>query len=69
MDSKKAFQVMENFTRSINDLEFQNSLLKSLTQSQPFRNFKRTIDHSDHRQHWFNFKTQAYIEWVTEQIN
>ena len=68
MDSRMAFKVMENFTNRINDQEIQNTLIKSLSQAQPFRNFKWIIDNSDYRQQWFDFKTQAYIEWVNNQI-
>jgi hypothetical protein len=69
MNSRMAFSVMENFTNSLNDQEFQNTLIKLFAQPQPFRNFKWIIDNSDYRQQWFDFKAQAYIEWVNEQIS
>jgi hypothetical protein len=69
MDSRLAFQVMENFANSLTENSFKNSLIRLLLERKPFSNFKIMVDNSDHRQAWFDFKRQAYINWVSEQLN
>ena len=59
---------MENFARSIKDLIFKEILLNIFSRPKPFQNFKRQVDASNFREDWFEFKRQAYIEWVKEQI-
>jgi hypothetical protein len=39
-----------------------------MIEHRPFRNFKDLIDTSDYRQDWIDFKKQANIDWVKEQI-
>lgn len=68
MDSSRGFRVMEDFALSIDDEHFREVLLRCLSRSKPFRNFKYQIDSSDYRQDWFDFRTQAYVNWVKEQI-
>lgn len=68
MDSNQGFQVMENFAHSLTDINFRNRILNRLSKRRPFQNFKLLIDSSDYRQAWFDFKKQAYIEFVKQQI-
>ncbi|MCA1762219.1 MAG: UPF0158 family protein [Flavobacteriales bacterium] len=68
MNSNEGFQVMENFAYAINDLNFRYKILERLTRRKPFQNFKILIDSSNHRQNWFEFKKNAYIDFVKQQI-
>ncbi|WPR74760.1 UPF0158 family protein [Algoriphagus sp. NG3] len=68
MDSREAFQVMEDFANSLTNASFRDHLLEQLSARKPFQNFKYVIDSSKYRQDWFDFRRQAYIEFVREQF-
>ncbi|WP_439489357.1 UPF0158 family protein [Algoriphagus sp.] len=68
MDSREAFQVMEDFANSLTDVFFREHLLEQLSARKPFQNFKFVIESSKYRQEWFDFRRQAYIEYVRAQI-
>ncbi|WP_163379195.1 hypothetical protein [Cyclobacterium sp. SYSU L10401] len=68
MESREAYQVMENFAFSLNDAVFREEILHELSKRKPFQRFKMMIDDSDYRQDWFDFKKKAYIDFVKEQI-
>jgi hypothetical protein len=68
MDSNEGFQVMENFAYSLTDNHFREQILNQLSKRKPFQHFKILIDSSDYRQDWFDFKRNAYIDFVKEQI-
>lgn len=68
MDSRQGFQVMEDFVETLTDSHFQSRLFQLLSERKPFSKFKMAIDNSDYRQNWFDFKKQAYIDWVREQL-
>ena len=68
MDSRLAFKIMENFANSLSNLDHQNNLLNLLSKPNPFKNFKLNIEHSYYRKQWFDFKKQAYINWVNDQL-
>ena len=69
MDSNQAFRVMEDFTNSLTDENFRTQLFNQLSQRKPFSKVKWAIDNSNYRQNWFDFKEQAYINWVREQLD
>jgi hypothetical protein len=68
MDSRQSFKVMEDFAVSLKDDDFKAEAFERLSNRKPFRNFKYLIEASEYRQDWFDFKKQAYIQWVKEQI-
>ena len=68
MDSNSAFQVMEEFVDSINEQKFKERLYNILSRPKPFANFKAEVETSKYRQEWFDFKKEAYINWVRKQI-
>lgn len=68
MDSQQGFQVMEDFANSLTDSKFRDRLLELLSERKPFSKFKWAIDDSKYRQNWFDFKQQANIDWVYEQL-
>ncbi|MEX1192594.1 MAG: UPF0158 family protein [Brumimicrobium sp.] len=69
MDSTQGFQVMENFAYALTDKEFSDKIIERLSRRRPFQNFKNLIDSSDYRQSWFDFKKNAYIDFVKGQID
>ena len=68
MDSMQSFRVMEDFANSLSDDAFRDRLIHQLSQRKPFSKFKWTIDNSNYRQDWFDFKEQAYLQWVRQQL-
>ena len=69
MGSNSSFQVMVDFTDSIDNKTLKEKLIKSLNKPKPFRNFKWEIDNSEeYRQKWFDFKKSKYISWVTTKV-
>ena len=69
MDSRQGFRVMEDFANSLTDNNFRTTLLELLSEHKPFNKFKLTIENSNNRENWFEFKQQANIDWVREQLN
>lgn len=69
MSSRDSFNLMADFTETVDNQKLQDRLVNALRKSKPFGNFKWQIDNSgDFRQKWFDFKDMRYIEWVKEQI-
>ena len=69
LDSYHSFQIMVDFTESVEDERLREKLIDALNRSKPYRNFKTIIDYSGpYRQEWFSFKKNRFIEWVKEQI-
>lgn len=69
-ESHDSFQIMADFTESINDKGLQDNLINALNRPKPFQNFKWLIDNSgEFRQQWFDFKKMRYIQWVKKQID
>ncbi len=68
MNSNEGYRVMENFTYSLADTNFQNKILAQLNRRKPFQNFKYLVESSNFRQQWFDFRKNAYIDFVKRQI-
>lgn len=68
MNSTEGFELMEKFAHSLADTSFRNKILNGISKKKPFQNFKMLIDSSDYRQEWFDFKKNAYINFVKEQV-
>ena len=69
MPSRDSYRVMVDFAEQLTDLSLQEKLFRALDKRGPFREFKYVIDNSgDHREEWFAFKNERYIDWVTQQV-
>jgi hypothetical protein len=69
MDPHESFRVMESFADTLDDVRLRDKLIRALSKSKPFRNFKFEIDNSGpHREHWFAFKNRRLFEWVKGQV-
>lgn len=62
------FKLMSKFAELVRDNNLQQRLFNSLSMKHPFRNYKDVIDRSNHRDKWFKFKKEAYIEMVKDQL-
>src|SRR5690554_6396647 len=69
LESFESFKIMERFITQIADEQFQAELEIILERKEPFQNFKNTIDNSDYRQNWFDFKQNALEKIVETQLN
>lgn len=68
IESRKSFQIMEDFVHVVKDISLQKKLIEALSLKRPFANFKHVIDSSNERENWFEFKRQAHAaiakEWL-----
>lgn len=69
MESREAFQVMENFIDEVDDPRLKEDLIKILNRRSPFANFKMEVESSSHRQQWFDFRTRCYEDYIREQLD
>jgi antirestriction protein ArdC len=65
LESYESFKIMERFIDQIADAEFKTNLENILQRKKPFQNFKNSIDNSDFRQKWFDFK-KIELEKIVE---
>lgn len=68
MPSRVSYQVMEDFVNEVKDRKLKERLIIVLNRKKPFQNFKFEIDNSNYRERWFEFRNEAYYEWVEDQI-
>ena len=67
LNSYEAFQIMEEFTQTIDDTKIKDRLIYALNKPKPFKNFKYEIDYCDEiRDAWFSFKTEQYKKYVID---
>jgi len=70
MTSRESFQLMEDFADTIPDKEpLKSQLFLALERKSPFRNFKDTIEGSDYRQAWFDFRADAWLKHTSDQVD
>lgn len=69
LESFESFKIMERFVEQMTDQIFQSELENILRKKKPFQNFKHSIDHSDFRQEWFDFKQCELEKIVENQLN
>jgi uncharacterized protein YkvS len=67
-ESFQSFKIMERFVVQLNDQNFKSELQDILGNKKPFRNFKNTIDQSEFRQSWFDFKQKELEKTVENQL-
>jgi len=68
MESREAFQIMEDFIEEIHDERLKKDLIIILNRKSPFANFKAEIEASSYRQKWFDFRDKKYEDYVKEQL-
>lgn len=69
LNSNESYQIMTDFSESVDNYDLQDKLIRALNKPKPFRNFKRLIDSSgEYRELWFEFKQKRYIEYLKQQM-
>lgn len=68
MDSTSAFEVMESFVKTLPVSHSTARLMTALSGSKPFRHFNHVIHESEFRDDWFDFRLEANMRWVREQL-
>jgi hypothetical protein len=68
LESFESFKIMERFSEQMTDEKFKLKLRDILEKKKPFQNFKNTIDQSDFRQEWFDFKQNELEKIVESQL-
>lgn len=69
LESSESFKIMEVFVDQIPEAKFKTKLENILKERKPFQNFKNSIDHSDFRQDWFDFKKIEMEKIVERKLN
>ena len=69
MESRDAFNIMEDFIYEITDPLLKENVIKILSRKSPFANFKAEVESSSHRQKWFEFRTMKYEEYIKEKLD
>jgi len=69
LESYESFKIMERFVEQITDQNYQSELQNILRKKKPFQNFKHSIDNSDFRQKWFDFKQRELEKIVENQLD
>ncbi len=69
MRSGDPYRMMVAFADQLTNQRLQEKLLRALNKPKPFREFKYVMDSSGpHREEWFAFKDQQYVDWVKRQL-
>ena len=69
LENFESFKIMERFVAQVTDVKLKAELEAILTNKKPFQHFKHKIDHSEFRQHWFEFKQNELEKIVATQLN
>ena len=69
LESFESFKIMELFVEQVTDQNFQSKMENILHRKNPFQNFKHSIDNSNFRQKWFDFKQNELEKIVKSQLN
>ena len=69
MTPSESFQMMEDFTSTIEDKSIRIKFEDILSSKKPFRNFNALVHQlNEIRQQWFDFKSEAELKYVKIQL-
>ncbi len=69
MTSYASFQIMENFTSTVENRFIRLKLEDILSKRKPFRNFNELVHQlNEIRQQWFDFNSEAEMKYVKLQL-
>jgi Uncharacterised protein family (UPF0158) len=66
LESSDSFRIMENFVESLPKSTAEKALFNAINGPKPFRNFNHIIHDSEFRNDWFEFRKNAYIDYVND---
>ena len=64
-----SFKIMERFVNQMPYIELKSDLEKVLQKKKPFQNFKYSIENSDFRKLWFEFKQNELERIVKNKLD
>ncbi|OBX17483.1 MULTISPECIES: UPF0158 family protein [Bizionia] len=68
LKSYESFKIMERFAQKLPNSQFKTKLETILLNKKPFQNFKLTVETSEYRKLWFDFKRQEMEEMVCQKL-
>ncbi|SFN55922.1 Uncharacterised protein family (UPF0158) [Bizionia echini] len=68
LKSYESFKIMERFAQKLPNSQFKTKLETILLNKKPFQNFKLTVETSEYRKLWFDFKRQEMEEIVFQKL-
>ena len=68
LESFESFKIMERFVLQMPENQLKSDLEKTLQNKKPFQNFKYSIENSDFRKLWFEFKQNELEKIVTDEL-
>ncbi|OBX17898.1 MULTISPECIES: UPF0158 family protein [Bizionia] len=69
LESFESFKIMERFVNQMPENQLKSDLEKTLQNKKPFQNFKYSIENSDFRKLWFEFKQNELEKIVTDELD
>ncbi|GGG32244.1 UPF0158 family protein [Bizionia arctica] len=69
LESFESFKIMELFVDQISEKQLKYQLEKVLHNQNPFQNFKYSIENSDYRKSWFEFKKNELEKIVKNRLD
>ncbi|WP_417874869.1 UPF0158 family protein [Xanthomarina gelatinilytica] len=69
LEGFESFKIMERFVNQIPENQLKLDLEKALHNKKPFQNFKYSIETSDFRNLWFEFKQNELEKIVMDKLN
>ena len=70
MESRESFYMMRDYIATIQDAGVQKTISTAIELKKPFLQFKNMlIQHPELKESWYNYKQQAYIDHIQEQID
>ncbi|TYB78201.1 UPF0158 family protein [Bizionia myxarmorum] len=68
LKSYESFKIMERFTHKLPNSQFKIKFETILLNKKPFQNFKLTVETSEYRKLWFDFKRQEMEEMIYQKL-
>ncbi|MBQ0769842.1 MAG: hypothetical protein KBT58_11155 [Bizionia sp.] len=69
LESFESFKIMERFVNQMPENQLKSDLEIVLQNKKPFQNFKYSIENSDFRELWFEFKQNELEKIVTAELD
>jgi len=69
LEDFESFKIMERFVNQMPENQLKLDLEKALHNKKPFQNFKYSIETSDFRNLWFEFKQNELEKIVMDKLN
>jgi hypothetical protein len=69
-DSSDNFNLMKEFSLTIENNKVKENLLNALSRKKPFANFKETLNsYPDYLEEWYKYKDDFYLQAASDLLN